>query len=214
MTQDDEKQRQDPIPVAERITEEREERGWSVQKLANKCAEVGAPQLNRNVLVNLQTGKRRFLSTDELIALALAFDMSPGRLLLPTEPVRTSVPLEAQHPDGWPVKLTEKVSVPWEVAQRWMHGESTISGGIEGRAEFIARNRPYEKPLLGEVQRFLASRGADRPYLITAYAPERGAFVMGMYAGDAADQINDELQRGRVDRRQAPADEDAELWPA
>jgi hypothetical protein len=69
--------------AAHRVQQLRKERGWSVARLADECAKVGAPQLNANVLTNLLSRKqrRRDLTVEEVGALAAVFDLVPARLL-------------------------------------------------------------------------------------------------------------------------------------
>jgi transcriptional regulator with XRE-family HTH domain len=69
--------------VAQRVQELRKRRGWSVARLADECAKVGAPQLTANVLTNLlsRQQRRRDLTVEEVGALAAVFDMVPARLL-------------------------------------------------------------------------------------------------------------------------------------
>ena len=69
--------------AARRVQRLRRERGWSVARLADECAKVGAPQLTANVLTNLlsRQQRRRDLTVEEVGALAAAFDVPPARLL-------------------------------------------------------------------------------------------------------------------------------------
>jgi transcriptional regulator with XRE-family HTH domain len=84
MTQDDEK-RQDPIAavVARRVREVRSRRGWSAQELADRLREAGFPELDRGIIANLESGRRRSVSIDEVLALALVLDMAPVHLFVP-----------------------------------------------------------------------------------------------------------------------------------
>lgn len=69
--------------AAQRVQRLRKERGWSVARLADECAKVGAPQLTANVLTNLlsRQQRRRDLTVEEVGALAAVFDLPPARLL-------------------------------------------------------------------------------------------------------------------------------------
>jgi|SRR5215212_267991 len=69
--------------AAARVQRLRRERGWSVARLAEECAKVGAPQLTANVLTNLlsRQQRRRDLTLEEVGALAAAFDVTPAKLL-------------------------------------------------------------------------------------------------------------------------------------
>jgi transcriptional regulator with XRE-family HTH domain len=77
--------------AAARIREVRKRRGWQPADLAARCAKLGADQLTENVIENLEGGRRRGgkrrrdLTVDELFALALALNVFPTHLLVPTD---------------------------------------------------------------------------------------------------------------------------------
>jgi transcriptional regulator with XRE-family HTH domain len=78
--------------VAARIRESRLRRGWTAAQLAEACARRGADKLTTSVINNIETGRRdaqgrrrRELSIDELLVLALVLDVAPIQLMgLPT----------------------------------------------------------------------------------------------------------------------------------
>ncbi len=67
-----------PLPennVAERIKLEREIRGWSTQKLAERMAEVGHP-VNQSAIWRIESGKpRRRVNLDEALGFSKVFDI-------------------------------------------------------------------------------------------------------------------------------------------
>ena len=67
--------------VVRRVKAERKRQGVTAAQLAERCAELGVPGLNTNVIANLETGRRGYVTVDELFVLADALDVSPGRLL-------------------------------------------------------------------------------------------------------------------------------------
>jgi transcriptional regulator with XRE-family HTH domain len=76
--------------VAARARQLRQRRGWSAARLAERCAEVGAPQLTASVIANIESGRRdkqgrrrRHVTVEELVALATALQTSPLVLLGP-----------------------------------------------------------------------------------------------------------------------------------
>jgi transcriptional regulator with XRE-family HTH domain len=76
--------------VGERIKELRNARGWTAKQLADRCAEVGAPELTAPVIANIETGRRvkdgrrrRDVTIDEVLTFALAFEVPPDFLFLP-----------------------------------------------------------------------------------------------------------------------------------
>ncbi|MFZ3558368.1 MULTISPECIES: hypothetical protein [unclassified Streptomyces] len=78
--------------VAERVQQVRKKRGWTVKQLAEQCAAIGAPELTAQALYNIGNGRRddegrrrRFVTTDEVAALALALDVAPVHLMVPPD---------------------------------------------------------------------------------------------------------------------------------
>lgn len=63
-----------------RVKDERKRQGVTAAKLAERCAELGMPGLNANVIANLETDRRGYVTVDELFVLAAALDVSPRRL--------------------------------------------------------------------------------------------------------------------------------------
>lgn len=60
----------------------RELRGkMTAEQLADRMREVGVP-FDKNVVANLETGRRRFVTVQELLALAYVLNVSPGALLV------------------------------------------------------------------------------------------------------------------------------------
>jgi transcriptional regulator with XRE-family HTH domain len=62
--------------VAREIQGLRKRRNLSARKLAELCAEAGAPGLNRSVIANIEAGRRPSISIDELFVLAQVLDVS------------------------------------------------------------------------------------------------------------------------------------------
>jgi transcriptional regulator with XRE-family HTH domain len=71
--------------IARRVRQLRTERGWSAQRLADRLAEVDPTTiLGRDVIANLENGRRREVSIDELLLLAYALDEPPWSLCTPS----------------------------------------------------------------------------------------------------------------------------------
>lgn len=71
--------------VAKRIREVRKHRGWSAQRLAEECARAGLPQLNRGVIANIESGRRKQgITLEEMFTLALVLNVAPVHLLVDT----------------------------------------------------------------------------------------------------------------------------------
>ena len=69
--------------VAERVREVRDGMvpKLSAAGLAERCAALGMPELNRDVIANIESGRRRSVTVDEVFVLAAALGVSPGYLL-------------------------------------------------------------------------------------------------------------------------------------
>ena len=59
----------------------RDARGWSAPRLAEELQAVGL-NWDKSVVSNLENGRRRFVSVDELVALGVVFQVTPVALLL------------------------------------------------------------------------------------------------------------------------------------
>lgn len=92
-------------------------------------------------VTKIEKGLRR-VTVDELVAFALTLAVSPVTLLLPPEEPQGS-PTDARR--GW-IPITDRVSVPWETAWRWMHGEFP-PGNVSPREvrRFRRENKPQEE---------------------------------------------------------------------
>lgn len=99
--------------VAANVERIRRARQLHQKDLSAKLREVGRPTLP-TVISKIERGERR-VDVDDLVALALALNVSPAALLLP--------------PD-WsddPVALTTQVSLPSKVAWQWVEGRAPAS---------------------------------------------------------------------------------------
>jgi transcriptional regulator with XRE-family HTH domain len=70
--------------LARRVRELRRRRGLTAAQLAERLREVGL-DWDRNVVANLETGRRASLDVGELLALALVLDVAPVHLLVPLD---------------------------------------------------------------------------------------------------------------------------------
>jgi transcriptional regulator with XRE-family HTH domain len=90
--------------VAKRIQQVRVRRGMTAAQLAVRCAELGMPDLTASTISNIETGRRdksgrrrREVSVDELLVLALALDVAPVHLLVPPDTDDTPYPVTAER---------------------------------------------------------------------------------------------------------------------
>ncbi|MDE3725342.1 helix-turn-helix transcriptional regulator [Nocardiopsis sp. N85] len=144
----------------------REARSLTYAELSRRLTAVGReiPTLG---LSRIEEGKRR-VDTDDLVALAMVFDVSPVTLLLPPAPPQST---------GGRVTVLPERSTPWRTAWRWAHGEhpywepgsdNELRGDddrlwLERLRRFISENRPYEQRPVEEIDRFLSNR-IDGPW--------------------------------------------------
>jgi transcriptional regulator with XRE-family HTH domain len=101
--------------LARRLKELRAAHRWSAQDVANRCAEVGMPQLNRTVISNLENPrKHRAVTLEEAFVLAYVLDVAPIYLFLPVDLSDTLV--------------TPKVVAPTGRAREWVRGRYALAG--------------------------------------------------------------------------------------
>jgi transcriptional regulator with XRE-family HTH domain len=55
----------------------------SAQQLADRCAALGLPALNRATIANLENGRRSSVALAEVLVLAAALDIAPAALIFP-----------------------------------------------------------------------------------------------------------------------------------
>lgn len=99
--------------VSERLHQIRTGKSWTLRVLEAELASIKHP-ISNDGLSKIETGKRR-VDVDDLVALAIALDVTPSRFLLP---------------DGKPgdmVQLTENVTVSWVRAWSWAAGHMSLS---------------------------------------------------------------------------------------
>ncbi|WP_199536913.1 helix-turn-helix domain-containing protein [Spongiactinospora gelatinilytica] len=122
--------------IARNVAELRARRGMSLRELSVCLGVLGRPILPSGIM-KIEDGTRR-VDADDLVALALALDVSPNRLLLPGS---------ADTAQG--VELTPKVASPTEdAAWRWAVGEyalfpldaPTLAADV---IRFMSENRPH-----------------------------------------------------------------------
>lgn len=83
--------------VAGEVRRRRKEMGWSAQRLAERCEELGHP-IPRNVIANLESGRRANLPLVDVMILAAALYTSPICLIFPIGYVEETQELPFRHP--------------------------------------------------------------------------------------------------------------------
>lgn len=79
--------------VSAAVAELRRRRGWDQKRLAQLVSEAGRP-MSASMVGKIETGARR-VDVDDLVALAFALEVSPGRLLLSANRDPEDVPAAA-----------------------------------------------------------------------------------------------------------------------
>lgn len=104
--------------IADRVRTLRAEHGLSAQRLADRMSELGI-SWKREVVANLENGRRGTVGVDELLALAIVFDVPPVTLLV--------------NPTAAESELAEGVSTSPTMALLWMIGDIPWSPASIGR---------------------------------------------------------------------------------
>lgn len=102
--------------VSHRIKELRKKRGWSAAKLAEACKDVGAPELNRPVIANIESRRRKTVTLEEVFTLALVLDVAPIHLFMPVDEVENHDLYEVAPDSVWPLKK----------AREWARGHAFL----------------------------------------------------------------------------------------
>ncbi|MFF3276923.1 helix-turn-helix domain-containing protein [Streptomyces chrestomyceticus] len=124
MTQTDRDDEEDDVPewvdrvkanVAGEVRRRRKEKGWSAQDLADRCEQLGHP-IPRNVIANMESGRRANLPLVDVMVLATALRTYPVCLIFPVGYVDRTQELPFQD------------LVPtWDALRRFT-GEQELSG--------------------------------------------------------------------------------------
>lgn len=108
------------LRACERIRQARRSQGLSVRELAERTNELGHP-VSRQVLVNLEAGRRGALSIDDLFMIAHALEVNPLFLLFD------------QMQMGRPNEVLPDLTVPEWMALQWARSSPTmISSSLYG----------------------------------------------------------------------------------
>jgi transcriptional regulator with XRE-family HTH domain len=127
--------------VAENVKQLREAHGLSLNELSVLLRALGRP-LRENGVSKIELGNRR-VDVDDLVALALALDVTPNRLLLPADASDSPKTLCDLAASG-------DVTVTTATAWRWACGEEAVEHDVGGARDlsrymrFRNENRPHD----------------------------------------------------------------------
>jgi transcriptional regulator with XRE-family HTH domain len=125
--------------IAQRMRELRGKRGLTGAGLGERMTGLGVPW-DRSIVANLESGRRRSVTVDELLALALALNCPPMYLLIPPDA------------PGEPYAVTPAVSESRRNVAAWFAGEGPILPRL---------------PLVGDIREFYAELPEDKFYAMT-----------------------------------------------
>jgi transcriptional regulator with XRE-family HTH domain len=145
--------------IAAQVKQVRARRGYTVKDLAARCSELGAHELTANVLTNIEV-RRRDVSADELLVLALALDVAPVHLLTPPPGAATAL------------AVTADVVADPETAALWIRGDASL---------LPARARPY----LEYAAERAGAAGLDASARAATLLRARGAGLAAQYEAEA-----------------------------
>lgn len=124
--------------VGARVREVRRLRDWTAAQLAERCADLGAPEITSSVVTDLETGRRdkttgrrrRNITVDELLVLALALDVAPVHLIAPTYPAPGWGRQDGRNDpnDAQLYAVTSTQEVPVYRVRSWVRGERPLPG--------------------------------------------------------------------------------------
>ena len=101
--------------IAERVAAIRRYRGMTQEELAESMRDLGV-RWQRVVIAKLESGRRSFLTVDELLALCLILEISPTDLLVPRD-----------LDDDQPYLVTPRATARAANAREWIRGEDPCS---------------------------------------------------------------------------------------
>ncbi|MFD0053624.1 helix-turn-helix domain-containing protein [Streptomyces sp. NPDC127168] len=168
--------------VAGEVRRRRKELGWSAQDLADRCEEIGYP-VPRNVIANMESGRRAVLPLVEIMVLAKALRISPISLIYPVGYVDEVRQLPYEYPRS-----------TWDALQ-WFVGNATAEGATDYMLDhFLAHDlelRAAKAAVESEdYERWKVRTASNR---VQREAAER---ALARYSDQAA-RAKDELRRHR-----------------
>ena len=181
--------------VAENVSAIRATRQLSLRGLSERMRELGGRPTQASGLSKIEQGDRR-VDVDDLVALAIALDVSPNRLLLTADASDGRVEL---IPGGFATTRT---------AWRWGTGEKALPLDLWGKPgimdfdrlfRFKQENRPHDPPDSMPVSEISEHEGVLRPVVEAIAKARRRGLSMKTILGyvEMADTMMANLSRFR-----------------
>jgi 8-oxo-dGTP diphosphatase len=160
--------------VARRVRELRTDRGWSAQRLGEELTKAGL-DWDRNIVANLETGRRRVISVSELLTLAYVLDVALVHLLVPTYPQPlwnnghgSRTPDDPNEPnDSAPYQVTPNLVVSCHEVRQFVRAYEPLPG--QDPWKFYEQVPPHERVPREELKRRAAE--AARVATVTRLPP-------------------------------------------
>ncbi|MBC3989629.1 helix-turn-helix transcriptional regulator [Streptomyces sp. AC563] len=183
--------------VAAEVRRRRKELGWSAQVLADRCEEIGHP-IPRNVIANMESGRRSNLPLVDVMVLAEALNTPPICLVYPVGYVDDVQRLPLQDPTS-----------PLD-ALRWFTGEETDLGTDDDMLRYFRAHHAAQERL----RRARRDEEYARYHAETAPNADRRAEALRSQAraAEAADEAESRLRKIRAFIRQEGVTPPF-LWP-
>lgn len=126
-----------------RMRELRRKRDWTAQRLADEMVRVGLPW-KREIVANLETGRRTNITVEELLGLAYVLSVAPVHLLVPPLPSRMWGEAAPNDPNDTDTELqvTPALSVPLYRVRQFIRGARPLPG-VDARL-FYTEVPPHE----------------------------------------------------------------------
>ncbi|OKK18457.1 hypothetical protein AMK16_19410 [Streptomyces sp. CB00455] len=168
--------------VANEVRRRRKEIGWSAQELSDRCELLGHP-IPRNVIANMESGRRANLPLVDVIVLAEALWTNPICLIYPVGYV----------PEVQRLPLQERIP-PWE-ALLWFSAQD--DAGLDDH-EMLHRQRQHISAL-SEAESAMAGEGYAKYAVETEKDPVRRADAQRAHAAFAerVSQAKESLREAR-----------------
>ena len=162
--------------IGGQIQRHRKARKWSTRRLAEECTQLGI-DTPRDVIVDLEIGRRAHISVAELLVIAAALGVPPVLLICPVG-------------DTEEIEVLPGQSRPAFRAVQWLSGEGTFPDPGQGAGTVIAATpqncgpawplalyRAHDRAIEEEARALTHARGMDERAAVAATDAEREAFA-------------------------------------
>jgi hypothetical protein len=176
--------------IADEVRRHRIRLGLSAQQLATRCTDLGHP-LSRDVITNLENGRRPAVSTTELVVLATALETPPILLIYPLGYATTVETLPGQEVPTWD-------AVRWFLGDVRLRGmpqsdESTLTELYRAHESRLA-HVSLARRLADAARRTAASIPADDPKFHQAAEEWEEAVKLALQAEGSVRELRDRFR--------------------